>query len=238
VEITEIDAHVQKLLSKLCERYRGGVPEATSRQTILQALKRQGELGVEELADTLEVTPSAIRQQLAGMMAEGLADFRERKGGQGRPRHLYHLTPAAEALFPKTYSELTNELLDYVGDTDPALVDQIFERRRRRRVEGARDRLAGRSFPDRVAELARILDEDGYLADFEARDDGSWWIVEHNCAILEVALRYGQACSSEIGFLREVMPDADIERLSHMASGDFHCGYALSLKGQVAGASV
>jgi DeoR family suf operon transcriptional repressor len=50
-------------------------------------------------------------------------------------------------------------------------------------------------------------------------------IVEHNCAILEVALRYGQACSSEIGFLREVMPDADIDRVSHMASGAHQCAY-------------
>ena len=76
------------------------MPEATTRRTILQALKKQGELRVEELAELLDVTPSAVRQQLAGMMADGLVDYRERKGGPGRPRHLYHLTPAAEALFP------------------------------------------------------------------------------------------------------------------------------------------
>jgi DeoR family suf operon transcriptional repressor len=197
----------------------------TSRQTILQALKRGGELGVEELAGLLEVSPSAVRQQLAGMMADGLTDFRERKGGSGRPRHLYHLTPSAEALFPKTYSELTNELLDYAGESDPELVDQLFERRRQRRAEAARERMAGRSFAERVAELARILDEDGYLADFEAGEDGTWRIVEHNCAILGVATRYGQACSSEIGFLRDVMPDARIERVAHMIAGAHMCAY-------------
>jgi DeoR family suf operon transcriptional repressor len=201
------------------------VPEATTRRTILEALKRSGELPVEELADTLQVTPSAVRQQLAGMKADGLVDFRERKGGAGRPRHLYHLTTAAEAMFPKTYSDLTNELLDYVGDADPALVDQLFERRRQRRADAARARLAGKSFGDRVGELARILDEDGYLADFEQLEDGTWRIVEHNCAILGVATRYGQACSSEIGFLRDVMPDARIDRVAHLIGGAHQCAY-------------
>ncbi len=192
---------------------------------MLDALKKHGELAVEELADTMQITASAVRQQLAGMKADGLVDFRERKGGPGRPRHLYRLTPAAEALFPKTYSELTNELLDYVGDADPELVDRLFERRRERRAEGARARLAGKAFGERVAELARILDEDGYLADFEQVDAGTWRIVEHNCAILGVAHRYGQACSSEIGFLRDVMPDASIERVAHLIGGAHQCAY-------------
>ncbi len=204
------------------------MPEATTRRAMLEALKKHGELAVEELADTMQITASAVRQQLAGMKADGLVDFRERKGGPGRPRHLYRLTPAAEALFPKTYSELTNELLDYVGDADPELVDQLFERRRQRRAEGARARLAGKPFSARVAELARILDEDGYLADFEQVDANTWRIVEHNCAILGVATRYGQACSSEIGFLRDVMTDAKIERVAHLIGGAHQCAYEVT----------
>ena len=117
------------------------------------------------------------------------------------------------------------ELLEYLDAEEPQMVDRLFDKRRDRRSEAARARLAGKPFDDRVAELARILDEDGYLADVERGDDGVWRIVEHNCAILEVALRYGQACSSEIGFLREVMPDADIERVSHMAAGEHRCAY-------------
>ena len=33
-------------------------------------------------------------------------------------------------------------------------------------------------------------------------------IVEHNCAIWAVAQRYGQACTSEIDFIRTVLPEA------------------------------
>ena len=165
-----------------------------------------------------------MRQHLSGLLGEGLVAVREQRGAAGRPKFFYSTTTAAEPLFPKRYGGLTNELLDYLDDEEPAMVDRLFDRRRRRRVEAARSRLAGKPFDERVSELTAILDEDGYLADVE-RGDGVWWIVEHNCAILEVALRYGQACSSEIGFLREVMPDADIERVSHMAAGAHRCAY-------------
>jgi DeoR family transcriptional regulator, suf operon transcriptional repressor len=197
---------------------------STTRRAILLSIKKQGEARAEDLAAALGITPSAVRQHLSGLLGEGLVAVREHRGGAGRPKFYYSITRAAEPLFPKRYGGLTNELLGYLDDEEPEIVDRLFDRRRQRRVEAARSRLAGLSFDDRVDELARILDEDGYLADVE-RGDGVWWIVEHNCAILEVALRYGQACSSEIGFLREVMPDAEIERVSHMASGEHRCAY-------------
>jgi DeoR family suf operon transcriptional repressor len=203
---------------------------SATRRAILLAIKKRGEARADDLAEALAITPSAVRQHLGTLVGEGLVAVRERRGGAGRPKFFYATTPAAEELFPKTYGELTNELLDSIEAEEPAMVDRLFERRRQRRVDRARDRLGGKSFDARVHELARILDEDGYLAGVERAEDGTWLIVEHNCAILGVALRYGQACSSEIGFLRQVMPDADIERLSHMASGDHQCGYSVKPK--------
>jgi DeoR family suf operon transcriptional repressor len=161
-------------------------------------------------------------------MRDGLVAYEERKGSPGRPKHMYHLQPAAEGLFPKYHAELTNELLSYVGDDDPELLERIFERRRDRRIAGARARLDGLSFGQQVSELARILDEDGYLAEAVAVDDGTFRIVEHNCAILGVAARYGQACSSELQFLRTVLSGADVERVSHMMAGQRHCAYAIT----------
>lgn len=201
------------------------VTQSTTRRAILLAIKKQGEARAEELASILGITPSAVRQHLAALLGEGLVAIREQRGGTGRPKHLYSVTAQAEVLFPKTYGELTCELLDYAGAEGPGTVERLFERRRLRRVADAQVRLSGKDFDGRVVELALILDQDGYLADTVRDADGEWRIVEHNCAILEVALRYGQACSSEIEFLREVMPDAQIDRVSHMAAGEHHCGY-------------
>lgn len=197
---------------------------------LVTALKHAGEATADELAEQLGVTVSAIRQQLDGLAADGLVAWRPLARGRGRPTHVYRLTRAAEPLFPKAYGGLTTELLGYVAEADPSLVDDIFDRRRQRRLEGAQARLAavGPEFRARVAELAKILDEDGYLANWEAMADGSYRIVEHNCAVLDVAERYGQACTSEIAFLRQALPDARVERVSHMIGGAHSCAYEVT----------
>lgn len=197
----------------------------TTRRALLVAMKKRGQASAEDLAADLAITVSAVRQHLAGLVADGFVDHRAERGRPGRPRHRYHLTDAGESLFPRRYGDLANELLTYVDDEDPELVERLFERRRLRRVAQARERLAPLDFPERVEELARILDEDGYLAEVERTDDGAWRIVEHNCAILSVALRYGTACGTELSFLREVLPDATVERVAHMVAGSHHCAY-------------
>jgi len=45
--------------------------------------------------------------------------------------------------------------------------------------------------------------------------------------VLDVAERYGQACSSEIAFLRQALPDARVERVSHMIGGAHSCAYVV-----------
>ncbi|HMK12332.1 MAG TPA: hypothetical protein VK461_12160, partial [Acidimicrobiales bacterium] len=161
---------------------------------------------------------------------EGLAEATERPrptGQRGRPQLEYTVTDKADGLFPKAYGELTNELLGYVADADSGLVDTLFERRRDERVRNATQRLARcRGLKAQVGELTRILDDDGYLATWESIP-GGYRIVEHNCAIWAVAQRYGQACTSEIDFIRTVLPDANVERVQHMVAGAPHCAYEL-----------
>ena len=201
-----------------------------ARRQVLDRLKARGEASAAELAADLGLTVAAARQHLAGLERDGLAAHRTEVGGRGRPAHRYVLTPAADALFPQRYGELAGEVLAHLDELDPDLVPAVFERRRRRRVEHALARLEGRPFGARVRELARILDEDGYLADVERVDPRTWRIVERNCAILDVARRYGLACSSELAFLREALPDADIERVGHLLAGAHGCAYVVTAR--------
>ena len=201
------------------------------RRSILNALKKRGELRAEELADITSITPSGIRQQLNALESDGLVSHLELREGRGRPKHVYKLSQAADALYPRTYPELTNELLDYVRDDNPALLEHIFKRRMQRRLESALRRLEKhKTFEARVAELTKILDQDGYLADVQKLKDSTYLVTEHNCAVIGVALQYGQACSSEIEFLRLALPDASIERVSHMIAGAHMCAYTIKQK--------
>lgn len=198
---------------------------ASARRAILTALKKRGNAGVEQLAADLGVTVSAMRQHLASLASDDLVEHSESRDGRGRPRHVYFLTPRGDSLFPRNYAEITNELLSYVDDADHELLEAVFRRRRDRRIRQAKARLVGLSFSERVAELGRILDEDGYMATVQDLADGQFRIVEHNCAIFGIARKYGQACSSELEFIRSVLPEADVERVSHIVSGERHCAY-------------
>lgn len=202
-------------------------PSESTRQAALRALKAAGTADAEALAAQLGITPSAVRQHLGDLRSAGLVRSRPARGGTGRPRLRYELTAAGHALFPTAYDELALALLDGVEAEEPELLDRLFERRRQRRVERARQRLAGLAFADQVAEMARILDEDGYVARCEPMPDGAWRIVEHHCAIFSVAKRYGQACTTELAFLREALPGVSIERVAHLVAGAHHCAYEL-----------
>ena len=199
-----------------------------ARRAVLLALKTRGETTAEQLARDLGVTVGAVRQQLGPLSEERLVAWRdERKGSTGRPRRWYCLAPAAESFFPKRYGQLTNQLLGFIEETEPKLVARAFDERARQRRARAEVRLAGRDFEDQVRELARILDEDGYLADCSPGPDGSWRISELNCAILDVARHHREACGSELAFLRAVLPDATVERVTHILSGGHSCSYEI-----------
>ena len=199
-----------------------------TRRQILSILKRDSTAGTERLAELTGITISGARQHLTALERDGLITHRRERRGAGRPRHSYALTAAGDALFPRHYGALTNELLTYVEEEDPDLVARIFARRGQRRLEGALERTAGHTFPERVAIVATILDEDGYLADFTEEPDGTFVITEHNCAVLSVALRYSHACSSELDFLQRTLPDAEVTRIAHRINGAHVCAYRVS----------
>jgi DeoR family suf operon transcriptional repressor len=199
------------------------------RRAVLYAVRRRGEATAEQVAEQLDMTVSGARQHLSALARDGYVEATELPTAEpkrGRRALVYTVTPAADAVFPKAYGELTNELLGYLSARDPALLDELFDERRANRIASARARLAPkRTLGAKVAELTRILDEDGYLASSERVEPGVYRIVEHNCAIWAVAQKYGQACTSEIEFIRAVLPDAHVERVQHMVAGARRCAY-------------
>jgi predicted ArsR family transcriptional regulator len=204
-------------------------PIPAGRRAVLYAVRRIGDATVDDVADQLGITVSGARQHLSSLAEHGLVaavEVHPDRPRRGRPRLTYHVTELGDLLFPKAYGALTNELLGYLAETGDDAVDRLFHRRRDHRIAHAIARLdRHRSLAGKVAELTAILDEDGYLASFERLGRDRYLVVEHNCAIAAVAGRYRQACTSELEFIRTVLPDAEITRVSHIANGDRRCAY-------------
>jgi predicted ArsR family transcriptional regulator len=203
------------------------------RRDILVLLRQLGPSSPDQLAARLGASRTGILQQLRALEAADLVARRPERHGVGRPRHLYDVTPQAQDLFPSNYDGLAAGLLaaiDAVGGDD--LVDQVFAARRSQAATRMKTRLAERLPPnatlvDRVRELAVIQDELGYIAQAEITPDGTIRLIEHNCAIFQVARGTGRACDAELALFSEVL-DADVVRDSHIAAGDRCCTYRVS----------
>src|SRR6476620_3660137 len=151
----------------------GTGPAGTSslRRDILVELRRSGATSPEQLAPRLGASRTGVLQQLRSLQASGLVDRRTVRHGVGRPRHLYDVTPDAQVAFPSNYDGLAAGLLAAIGMVGgDALVEQVFQARRRQIGDRVRQQLEDRVGPgapliERVRELAVIQDELGYLAD-------------------------------------------------------------------------
>jgi DeoR family suf operon transcriptional repressor len=192
---------------------------------VLEVLKRHGEVTPDELAVALQISSSAVRQHLAALRTAGLVVSRKDHGHAGRPAERYRATTLAEPLFANTDDRLPIELLEHMEAEEPELIGRVFDRRRRQMVADAENRLAGRTVGEQVAILTELLDEQGYLADFEAVTAGHFRINLHNCAIWAVANRYPQACAAELDYLRALIPEASVQRVTHKTNGAHTCAY-------------
>lgn len=195
---------------------------------VLVVLKRLGEATADDLAKTLEISASAVRQHLSALRSAGYIDAEQQRGQPGRPADRFHTTELTEAMFVKDTSNLSIELLSHMEEEDSGLVTRVFERRRQRRVAEMADKLAGKTLGEKVAVLTAELDAEGYLADFDQIDTTHFRINLHSCAMWAVASRYGQACATELDYLRELLPEATIERITHKTAGAHVCAYQVS----------
>lgn len=205
------------------------VPLSLSQRRVLVALKKREEATADELADELEISSSAVRQHLSALRSAGFITRRHERGQTGRPADRYHATEQAEQLFADRDGSLLIELLEHIEEEDPDLVDRVFERRRRRLVERVGDELVDKPIDRRVTAVTELLDAQGYLAECERVGDGHYRIKLHSCAIWAVASHYQQACTNELEFIRDLIPDATVERIAHKTAGAYTCAYEINV---------
>ena len=96
---------------------------------VLSILQRHGAVTIKDLETGLGVTATAVRQQIAGLLADGYIQQEIERTGRGRPKHVYSLTPKGRSLFPHHYDEFTNSLLrEILISEGPTKVQELLGR--------------------------------------------------------------------------------------------------------------
>jgi predicted ArsR family transcriptional regulator len=199
----------------------------STRQQILEYLRRNGRGTVKELGGLLGLTSTGIRQHLTVLERDGLVEAHEERGRVGRPTLVYALTEKADALFPKTYDVLAGVLLTEIRASEGnEKLHQVLQKVARRLAAPYGDRVDGKPLPDRVAETAAIMEEQGCMADWHESEGGEFFIDEYSCPFPKIAERDRSVCALHVEFVR-TLTGADTRLTRSLMRGERACTYRI-----------
>jgi len=204
------------------------------KKKLLYYLKVMQQAGLEELANVMKISRMAVHKHLAILQNRGLVEGLEVRGNVvGRPRMVYQLTGQSKTVFPKSYSAIATHALDFIErNMGKEGVEKVLRERQSDLFEQYYKRLKNLDFDKQVKELARIRDEEGYIAESKKEskksDDsgGKYVILEYNCPIIHIAEKHWEACSTESELFEKLL-GADIETTHRVAKGDSICKFVI-----------
>ena len=202
-----------------------------TRRALIERLKELGPQDARSLAEALGVSPMAVRQHLYVLEAEKLVTYREESRPIGRPAKLWGLTPAADRFFPDGHAELTLSLIAAMEEAFGAEgLDCLLAARAARQVADYRTRVRAEApLAKRLAALAKLRTEEGYMASVDRAEDGAYLLLENHCPICAAAKVCQGLCAAEQAVFEETLgPDVTVERVDHILSGARRCAYRVT----------
>ncbi|WNF36359.1 metalloregulator ArsR/SmtB family transcription factor [Bacillaceae bacterium IKA-2] len=207
--------------------------QVSTKDQILNLLKVNKQLTVAEMSNNLDITEMAVRRHLNTLERDNIIETSLLRQAMGRPTNVYFLTKTGQEMFPRNYAPLTVDLLRDIEDlSGQEMVEQLFERRKDRMKEKYGARITElNSLEDKVAELARLQNENGYMVEWEKDSEGSYLFKEYNCPISEIAQEYPVACSCELALFQELLGTDEVDCEVCMAiDSESHCFYKIKPK--------
>lgn len=193
-----------------------------TQQDLLNALLHQGSgMSIDELAEHLAVTRTAIRQHLAALERDGLVLRGETRPTGRRPEQLYQLTDHAKEQFPRQYQMLANALIDEVADIIgpealAALMRSLGQKLARDREHDVVDE----------AKIVQHMNQAGYEAQVFFRSSDAPEIVAHNCVFHRLAAAHPVVCELDLALIG-TLGGGEVEHSECMVRGGHVCRFKL-----------
>jgi predicted ArsR family transcriptional regulator len=194
---------------------------ATTRQKILDYLKRNRTVSSRELARSLHMTPANARHHLGILAADGRVEvISQRRGEKGRPEKVYRL---AGTLVGDNLSMLADSLLTEAGG--------------KVEIEALGKRIAGETAAPsqplvrRLASAVERLNTMHYQARWEAGSDGPRVILGH-CPYAALIGKHPELCYMDAAVLETLLGGAvrQTAKLEKGAGGLPYCAFVLAQK--------
>jgi len=200
---------------------------STSRSAALTLLKRTPNASLDQVAEGLGISKVAALGHMQRLETDGLVERSYQAGHVGRPRVLFRLTEKGVTLFPQAYTEMSICALNFIERRlGRAAVGELLTQRAGELSDRNWSRVRSGPLPSRVAELARVRTEGGYMAEVTGRRRGSVELREHNCPILALARQYPEACETERRMFESLLK-ARVAVSHRVVAGDSVCRFLI-----------
>lgn len=207
--------------------------EVGTRERVLRTISERGPITAAELADSLGLTPAAVRRHLDCLANDELVEEHEPTGPterkRGRPARAFVVSPVGHARLRGDYDSLAGSVLHFLRDT--AGEEAVTEFARRRADAMARQATpvvesAGTDLDDRTRALATALTEQGFAASTRPVGNDTpaagVQLCQGHCPVQHVATEFPQFCEEEAKAFSRTL-GVHVQRLSSLAHGDHVC---------------
>lgn len=179
----------------------------TTRQKILDYLKRNRTVSSREIARALRMTPANARYHLGILTADGRVEvINQRQVGRGRPEKVYQL---AGTLVGDNLSALVDALLtEAKGDVHMEALG--------RRLTGEND-TASQPLMHRLASTVKRLNEMHYQSRWEAGAEGPRIVLGH-CPYAGVIEKHPELCRMDNALLEKLL-DGEVRQTAKLEIG-------------------
>lgn len=211
---------------------KNSVSQHGTANRLLFILKTRGPQTIASLAKLTGTSAENIRQQIQKSMTENLVEtgIVEKKPKAGRPVQLWQLTDKGHSRFPDTHADMTVTLLRHLESLGAGLTDRLITLREQEVLE--QYTAAMQDVPElekRIACLARLRSEEGYMAQWNRESDTSWLLTENHCPICAAATACQGFCRSELAIFQSILGDGcTVERCEHILTGARRCAYRIT----------
>lgn len=220
--------------------------QPSTKQDILQYLMKQGEATAHELATQLNISQQAIRRHLKDLEAQELILYQTVQLGMGRPQHVYKISSKGRDRLRRfddrgdSHGQFAVSLLDTLAQTvGYDQMSAILRKQWELKAIEYRDRVGNGSLQERVANLVELRKAEGYMAEWYPVDTDAdfavgdrFILIEHNCAISNIAESFPSVCGHELEMFATVLPDCTVERTHWLIDGEHRCGYLVQARKQ------
>jgi predicted ArsR family transcriptional regulator len=200
----------------------------STKDKILELLKKETNLTVSELSKCLGITEMAVRKHLTVLERDSLLTITEVRQPMGRPLQVFSLSSQADELFPNSYETLAIEFLQDLQELHgEEIIDTLLEKRSERQKNNYLPQMQNKNFGEKVHKLKEIQLKKGYMAELNKLNDDTYELIEYNCPIFTVAKQYKMACTCETNMFKNVLGTQHVKRVTCKTDDEDHCRFLI-----------